>query len=210
VFGFGKKAAKLLRFYRKRKTTGFGPDSAVVQLWAPDSSNYFSAGIELGGDLDWRQINLQLGADNEVSTSNEKGKWTKVGNPSWNSLSWICFKVQYPITVTVLIDGLYFDDIPYSATAEDATSIAKYGTKEAEPIIDQTLLSDAECQAKATEIIEAKKNPSTTIEPFTVDGDARYKPGDLIQDGAYYYRIIKVEHTIAETQWDAKLTVSEV
>ena len=212
VYGFGKRAAKRLKFHRKRRYTGLGPDSAVVQLWAPDSSNYFSAGIELHGgfDLDWKQIDLPLGVNSEITDSNSNGKWTKVGNPSWQQLTQICFKVQYALGIAVLIDGLYFCDMPFSASTEDTDSIAKHGVNEAEPIVDQTLMSDAECESKANAVIASKKDVPITIEPFIVEGDARYQVGDIMSDGVDSFRIIAVEHLIVGVNWKAQLTVSEV
>lgn len=213
IFGWGKRAAKNLHFWRERWENGTASTTARVMLYAPDSSNYFYAGMKVFSLGDALDLNLPLGEENEYDEiENPNGVWTAVGSPSWVQLSEIAFLITKGAVdeISVSIDNLQFTDLPYSATVEDATSIAEYGTREAEPIIDQTLTSDDACEAKGDAIIEAKKNPPTTIEPFTVDGDVRYKPGDLLQDDADYYRILNVIHTLTESQWDARLTVSEV
>jgi len=215
IYGFGKRAAKALQFWRKRRYPGLGPDVAEVRLWAPDTSNYFSAGLQInaGFDLDWKQLIFSLGLDFEISDSKPKNIWTKVGNADWSQLSFICFRVEATLGIEILIDGIRFCDLPFSNfddISEDTDSITKYnGVREGEPIVDQTLGSDAECKKKGDAIVAEKKDPAVTIEPFTVDGDARYNAGDIMTDDGSNFRIISVEHIIYGSRWDATITVSE-
>jgi len=214
IFTFGKRAAKSVEFWRKRTTGSMGGGTATLQLWCPDSSNYFYVNLKVLEDINAALINYVLGVDNEYNAElNPDGRWLSYGSPSWKSVTEIAFKIEPGLSsLYVYIDSLRFKDLPFSNfydISEDTDSIAKYGVREGEPIVDQTLGSDAECKQKGDAIVAEKKDPTVTIEPFTVDGDARYNAGDIMTDGISNYRIISVEHILYGSRWDATITVSE-
>jgi len=218
VFWFGKRRSTILKFWRTRYGFGFpswGASVGQVELWAPDQDNKFVAGIKLyGTESDWTQFSLSLGTDTEYDEdTNPNGTWTKTGSPTWDNVTYLVFHAENDDAIGLYIDSIKFGGSPFSNfddISEDTDSITKYnGVREGEPIVDQTLGSDAECKKKGDAIVAEKKDPTVTIEPFTVDGDARYNAGDIMTDGVSNYRIISVEHILYGSRWDATITVSE-
>jgi len=217
IFGFGKRAAKTVKFWRRREIGGFtGPNAAQIELWAPDSSNYFYAGMKVYTGIEENLVSYTLGKTNEYDAElNQNGEWKKEGTPNWSQITKVAFRItRNPLeALGVFVDSLRFCDLPFSNfydISEDTDSITNYnGVREGEPIVDQTLGSDAECKKKGDAIIAEKKDPTVTIEPFTVDGDARYNAGDIMTDGGSNFRIISVEHILYGSRWDATITVSE-
>jgi hypothetical protein len=216
---FGKKRATNLTFWRLRYGTSVvGATVGRVELWAPDASNCFYYGLDLtAGGYEWRKYDLPLGADGVATDEddNKANKWQTIGSPAWNNVQQICFRVTDDITRSGLgIDNLRFTGIPYSnsdSPYEDARSILDYTRREAEPIVDNTLMSDAECVARAKSVVEQLKSPNTTVEPFIVDGDARYLPSYLMTDGVNYFKIVKVEDTLTQGgDWTATIHTKKV
>lgn len=113
------------------------------------------------------------------------------------------------------VDNLFFNNRRFSGSSEDSASQTAYGVCEPEPIIDDSLESDAECLKLANSIRDFRKNPVTTLTNVLVDGDQRYAPGDLqfivvVNDLIMsYFRIIQLSHEVYGATWDATLTLSD-
>jgi hypothetical protein len=83
----GLSGYSVLEFYSRRY--GFNGDISL-QLWAPDSSNYFATTYNSGSvDDAWSPIRrYALGANNEYNAvTNPTGQWTKNGNASWDNIT---------------------------------------------------------------------------------------------------------------------------
>jgi len=212
---FGKRKHQILQFWRFRHPQTFPAQVARVELWAPDNDNKFYSGLKLFGLAGgWKQFELTLGEDATYDEDdNPNGVWKKTGSPDWTQVTQICFRIEDSNGTGFGIDDLRLAGSSFSNiedVSKDSTSIKKYGICEAEPIIDMFLMRDAECKAKGDAIIASKKDPPITVEPFVVEGDARYRQGDLMTDGVDYFRIIKVEQLLIGVDWKSRITVSEV
>ena len=112
------------------------------------------------------------------------------------------------------IDNLFFNHRRWSAVAEDSTSQAKYGTRCNDPIIEDMLKSDSECQKRADGILEFLKDKVTTLRNFRIEGNNGFTPGDkqlvvISNDNINEnFRILEVHHVIKGMDWTTKLTLT--
>ena len=206
----------LFSFYIYASTIGAA--GKKVRLYAPDSSNYFEWIWDTGKTFktnEWTEIEIGLGSEFESPLSPGSAYWTKTGSPNWDNIQGIYFFADLDANLDkILFDDLRFFGAHYEGEASDPTSISKYGTRMDKPIVDDSLKSDAECVAMAQSIIAMLKDPVITLSEVVVDGDHRYNPGDrqrvvVSNDGLdAYFRIIKVQHRVKESQWDTILTLS--
>lgn len=214
VYGFGKRASKTLSLYRKFVGDYYEYVADIqVRLYAPDNSNYFYTSLRTTSapDQHFALVEFKLGTNQEYDADvNPEGVWLKQGSPSWDSLNTLAFFASHGATNKLWIDQPFFGDAPFYAEESDATSATAYGTKEAEPIVDQTLLSDDECSKKAKEVLAKLKDAPIQIQPITVDGDNRYVAGDLITVDGNVLKIIRAKHVFRDADWDTILTVKEV
>ena len=193
---FGK-----IHFYWLTNGTPVSNGASIV-LQAPDTSNYFIQYLSgTSGSL-----TLTLGPD---------GGWTSSGSPNWDNIQKITLSVVSSVSnFGTLIDNLRLREGRFYALKEDSESQSVYGMRMDEPIVDDSLKSDAECQGRAESIIAVLKDLLITLSDVVVDGDHRYNPGDrqrivVSNDGLdAYFRIIQVQHSVKGTQWNSVLTLS--
>jgi hypothetical protein len=188
-----------------------GDDSYLyIFLCAPDYANSFryTSGIIKKGV--WTEFDLPIGRDSAI--------WeTASGTPDWNDIESIRF-VMEPVggsqPMTLYMDNLFFAEARFSGVATDFDSQQAYGVRCSKPIVDDSLLSDAECLARAESIKAVLKDPVVTLSEVNVDGDHRYNPGDLQRvivandDLDESFRIIEASPIVRKSQWDTLLTLS--
>jgi hypothetical protein len=176
-----------------------------IRLLAPDASNYFARKIT--NILAWTRMTWNLGVENEA-------EWTKTGSPDWNNIQGFRAGVNGTSSIELWLDGLYFYPTRFMGEANDSASQAVYGVRASEPIVDDSLQSDAECVAKAESIKAVLKDPVITLSDVVVDGDYWMDPGVrarivVANDGLdAYFRIVQAKHVVKGTHWDARLTLS--
>jgi len=214
VKGFGKGAYQTVNLYVRSYLNPM--TTRRIRLYAPDANNYFYASLPAGDQSQWVFYQFQLGEQFEYDVEkNPDGAWNKVGSPVWGALSSIAFYGDATVNFGFCVDGLYFGHGRWRASAEDSTSQQNYGGRVPEPIIDDNLKSDAECQAMANAYRDFLKDPITSLQNVLVDGDYRYTPGDrqriIVSNDNLdaYYRIIQVVHKVVGVSWDTILTKSD-
>jgi hypothetical protein len=186
-----------------------GADSGLsIFLCAPDYANSFLEQYVVKSGV-WTEIDIPIGRDEAI--------WvTGAGTPDWNNIQNIRFAMDSPGSdqVIIFIDNLFFADARFSGIADDIDSQEAYGIRCSKPEVDDSLLSDAECLARAESIRAVLKDPVVTLSEVNVDGDHRYNPGDLQRvivandDLDDSFRIIEVGPVVRKSQWDTLLTLS--
>ena len=202
-----RRSYKKYRIYAKK---GQSAGLLKVKILAPDTSNYFYEYYNMATEA-WQdkpfEITLDLG---EIDT----GKMFASGSPDLKNVQGIEIQFQAgTATDYILIDCGYFAEAPYIGEAEDGTSQDIYGVKCGEPIIDEALMSDVECLARAQSIVKQLKDPVKSLENVITDGNEGLWPGQRqhihgSNDGIdETFRIIEVEDRVQGCQWDAILTL---
>lgn len=151
----------------------------IIQLYAPDSSNYFQADLTLNSA--WFYESIGLGEDNEYDADeNPTGRWTKTGSPNWWDITAARFHTDdgEPASRLILIDKLYFTPERWTYTASDATSITAYGQNDAE-YTDENLSTTTDCEKRAKTLLYQLKDPVVRAD-VTVNGCTNIKIGDRI------------------------------
>jgi len=209
---FGKGAYQTLNFFIM---IYWGPaGTKTVQLYAPDSSNYFYATMNVTTYNNWAFNQFELGPNQEYDeVKNPSGPWHKVGSPSWANITAIAFDITSNQADGVFLDGLYFGHGRWRGTAEDSTSQSLYGVRMPEPTIDDSLTSDDECSKRAQSLLAYYKDKVTTLTVETFGNNA-FKPGDmqnitLSNDNiSGSFRILEITHTLQDVLWKTELLMS--
>jgi hypothetical protein len=190
---------------------GMNASAREIRLLAPDSSNYFKTAIPwYWTDSLWRVQNYPLGEESEDVV------WTKVGSPSWYSISAVEFYVNWGAGGGAInVDGLYIYPKLFEASYEDSTSEARYGVRLNEPITDDSLLSNAECLAEAMSVVAFLKDKVVSLSDVEVEGDNRFTSGylqhvEISNDGINGdFRILEIKHVVKGVDWKTYLTLSD-
>jgi len=187
-----------------------------IEVRAPNASNVFRwynpDGITFSSTFTFHQI--QMGLNQEKRDDNPNGKWLKFGLPDWSQITSIEFYFFGSFTqFTMDIDGLYFGHGRFRATKENKISQAKYGVIAAEPVVDDALTSDAECEKKVDSLLDFHKDKIVKF-TLTAEGDNGYLPSykqrvsltnDNVDD---CFRIVEVKHVVKGVDWATELTLS--
>jgi len=110
-------------------------------------------------------------------------------------------------------DNMHFAGAPYSYTAEDSNSQTLYDVHMPDPILDETLKSESECQKKAESLLAYYSDKVTTLNIRTF-GDNGFKPGYrqyvyLPNEGvSERFRILEVRHSLEDVYWQTELLLS--
>ncbi|MEM3463705.1 MAG: hypothetical protein QXL91_02475 [Candidatus Bathyarchaeia archaeon] len=172
-----------------------------------DTNNYFEADLTslVSSGSGWRKYTLDP----------TKPTWTRVGNPSWNSINGIRFIVSHTQAVQaiqMLIDHLVFSGARYSAVQEDTASQSLHGLRELVEV-DEELYSDNECLLRAKALLDHYRNPaeSLIVKSTVIDyGDTPILAGDRVYvelpdiGVSGYFRVESVEYHVdagAQTLW---------
>jgi len=162
---------------------------------------------------EWVLINLACG---RVA----KDQWTYSPFNSqefdWKMVKKVDITCHFPATGTgaFWVDNLFFNKRRFEGFAEDATSQGKYGVRWKEPIVDDSLKSDAECLKKAESYRDFLKEKVITLTDFEVEGDNGFNPGDkqlvaISNDNINeYFRILEIRHVIRGVNWSTFLTLT--
>lgn len=173
---YGDGAYQTLNFYCDQIFGLIGTHE--VRLYAPDSSNYFYTSFTCGDPWQWNQIQLGQNQEYNVDT-NPTAPWLKVGTPNWTLITEICFYTSDAGSVhTIYYDGLYFGHGKFRYTASNAGSITAYTQRDMQ-IVDDSLLSDAQCTTRAETLLYQLKEAPTRIDIETL-GNTNIKIGDQL------------------------------
>ncbi len=177
-----------------------------VIIEAPDAANCFYkaySGYAMNVEI---RYTLELG--------DGKG-WLTLGSPDWAKIRNVGFYALSGAGVYyVYVRALKLYYTRFRGEANDATSQGLYGVRMSQPILDESLISDAECEARAASILALLKDPVITLSDVVVDGDYWIDPGVrarvIVANDALdaYFRIVQVKHVVKGTQWDAILSLS--
>lgn len=217
VAGKGKAAYSKLNFLTFHHLRPNIAASNYVLLYAPDIFNAFLYNFDENEvSIGWKEHSIALGENNERNAQNPTGKWLKVGSPSWLNLTSVEFVFTWTVPTSyvavepcfVAIDALNFSEGPYRGTANNTASQAKvWGVIEAAPESDNTLTSDAACLQRAESLLASKADSQRMIDPVIVDGDAQYRPGDLVTINSVDWVIREVIHVVRNNIWDTELKI---
>jgi len=205
-----RKGYKKLHVYAKCDNTVGNNSDLIISLCAPDYANSFFHVIPMINGV-WQEITIPIGRNEKI--------WAVGGGgaPDWNNIQNIRFTLNSSggsATVTLHIDNLFFSDARFDGSAEDEASQATYGVRVPDPVVDEALQSDAECEARAESLVAQQKDPILTLENVLTDGDHRLWPGDRqhthgSNDGIdETFRIVEVKDVVKKCQWDAVLALS--
>ena len=197
---YGDGAYQTLNFYDDQI---FGlVTTHEVRLYAPDNSNYFYASFICNDPWQWNQIQLGQNQEYNVDT-NPTAPWYTSGTPNWTRISEICFYTDNAGAHTMYYDGLYFGHGRFRNTASNGASITAYQQRDMQ-MVDDSLLSDAECQTRAETLLYQLKDPPKRIDIET-KGNTNIKIGDQLlltipaeNISASPYDIITVTHDFAD------------
>jgi len=198
---FGKKAYNTLNFYEE------------VRLYAPDASNYFYKAFNPTGSWVFRQYQLGQNQEYNVDT-NPTGAWSKIGSPLWNNIDAVCFYYfkSGNNSFTIYLDGLYFGHGRFRYTASSAPSITAYEQQDMQ-IVDDSLISDANCATRAETLLYQLKDAPTRIDIETT-GNTNLLIGDQLTlsipaEGitAQPYDVLSVEHDFTKVGLKTKVSV---
>ncbi len=164
LFPAGINFNDYLKLFAKIYFGTTAPDHMYIWLLT-DGSNGVSSNKITGLEADkWISLEYSIGEDNADSWINE------TGTLNWESIRAIEFEIVYsgantdPIYIDrMFINGKRWGGISGGGLAEDATSQSTYGVKE-HVVINDGLLADTECEAKAQALLLYYKNPRVTIE----------------------------------------------
>jgi len=193
-----------LHFWIKIVDNPNGEGNMVIhlQLSANSTTNYYQYILTsvtnqvMTSDGVWYEFTLPLGPDSTY--------WSTVGSPSWSNITNARWFVSGNTsgTITIRLDGLYFYGKRYYNLAEDATSQTNYGVRELE-YVDETLVSDADCQRRGEVLLYQLKNPVTRID-ISTPGNTNIKIGDRLSltipaEGisASNFDVVSVDHTLS-------------
>jgi hypothetical protein len=193
----------MLKFWRNYSAVN--PSTYEVHLWAPDVSNYFES-TAIGVTSTWQFKELPLGPNQMYDAAlNPNGIWIEgAGNPNWWDLKAIEFYIFNGVVNTPdFFDVIYFEPLRFYNSAENAASQSSYGIREAE-FVDDTLLSNTECQQRAEALLFQLKDPATRVDVTTklnmnvLLGDqlTLTLPAESISAAAY--DVVSVEHDYAK------------
>ena len=154
---------------------------------------------------------LPFGPQNEYSAANPEGVWRKVGNPDWLRL----VDVQYYFVYSVVgvgkpfyLDAAHFSGGAFRGEAADGGFSGLGRVICAEPVSDAGLLSDGDCVLKAQSLLAQLKDPVELLDGVVVDGDVRFRAGDLVPLRGVHRRLLEVVHRVrGGGVWDAELVV---
>jgi len=160
---------------------------------------------------EWVLINASCGRG-------AKDQWTYIFDSAfnWKKVKKVDITCHFPATGTgaFWVDNLFFNKRRFEGSAEDAASQAKYGVRWKEPIIDDSLKSDAECLKKAESFRDFLKEKVITLTDFEVEGDNGFNPGDkqlvtISNDNINeYFRILEIRHVVKGVNWSTFLTLT--
>jgi hypothetical protein len=203
----------VLEFYGRRHNTGVG----VIQLYAPDSSNYFELdNVSFSDSNDvWKFHRYSIGKNNEYSVDSNPDGWTLTGSPSWEqltALNVIC-DTAAGAGAYVDIDGLCFNFGRWRyAPAADATSISAYDEFDL-VASDTELTDDTMCEKRAKTYLYQYKDPTKRLD-ITVNGNNNILLGDQIPitisgEGlsSENFYVTGVDHLIADNGWRTTATM---
>ncbi|NVM20587.1 MAG: hypothetical protein HWN68_02265 [Desulfobacterales bacterium] len=211
-----KMGESKLFFYIFPATPGF-LTANKVRLLAPDVDNYFEADcLYPTWSIGWFLNSFLLGPKGEYDADiNPQGPWTKTGSPSWYNIQAIEWEASWQFSgYTINIDGFYFYPKRYEASCEDPVSQAKYNVRTKEPIIDDSLTSNVECEAKAKSVVSFLKDKVITLSSFEVEGDNSFVQGDkqqvqIANDNIDdFFRILEIRHSVRGVDWKTFLSLS--
>lgn len=176
---YGDAAYQTLNFYTF-PVNGL-MDSSKLRLYAPDASNYYEADVDFGAFSAWKWQQFLLGQNQEYNVdTNPTGIWTGTGSTrNWTTIVEICFLTNGPPAGhTNYYDGLYFGHGRFRNTATNPASITAYEQRDKQ-MVDDTLLSDAECQTRAETLLYQLKDSPIRIDVEIV-GNTNVKIGDQL------------------------------
>jgi len=183
-----------------------GAVAYAIRLFAPNMDNRFER-FYIVESAEWIEKNYDLGPKYEEATG--YFGWKKVGSADWKNIQGIHFSCNQNVAH---VDDILFGPTRYYDLADPPTE--DYGIRFAEPIIDDSLNSDAECLARSESLRDFLKDPVITLENIWVDGNHSYTPGDrqrvIVSNDNYdaYSRIIEVQHKVVGVTWDIILKLS--
>jgi hypothetical protein len=196
---YGDAAYQTLNLYSRRWGVN-NISTHEARLYAPDSSNYFYTALEKDSDQ-WVWQQFQLGENQEYDAdTNPNGKWLKNGggSPNWSLITELCLYAEHAADqFTVRYDSLFFGHGKFRYTASDLPG--SYGQRDYQTV-DDSLMSDAECEARAKTLLYQLKDPPVRIDIET-EGNAKIKIADQLtmtipaEDiSAQPYDVLSVEH----------------
>ena len=183
-----------------------GPSAPVndaVYLWAPDSSNYFWKAI---GWIDsWQTSNFTL------PTTDTLSGWTKVANAEAGFITAMQFKCEWSGgAFDARLDDLALQGGRFCYSISDPTSITGYGQRDL-VVIEDSLKSNAQCEARARTLLYQRKDPITETE-ISLLGNTNILVGDRIALNLprasvnANFDITEVDHTVTKDGFFTRLT----
>jgi hypothetical protein len=190
--------------------------SQKIRILAPDTDNYFEATFPDPGSAGvWAWWSADLGIENTVSDDLPSAVWTAHGSPSWNNMQGVEWWVTSGLTLIFDVDAPRFFNGRVRYTKDDTASQSEFGIRTAEPEVDDSLETSAECQAKAEADILGLKSSLESIENLKTDGNLDYAPGKILrlllthEDMDIWRTLLHVKHSVSDNTWDVILTLGE-
>ena len=211
---FGIAAYQTLNFYFKNDEASSEQTHGRVELWAPNSSNYFYASLDPLTLNQWLWYSFALGQNQEYDEDKRpNAPWRKTGSPSWNRVTNICWYIWGAgYHDEFHLDGLHFGHGRWRSTVEDATSQTDYGIREYF-VVDNSLKSDGDCEKRAQTLLSQLKTPPIRLDITTV-GNTNIKVGDRLTvsipaEGIsrQAFDVIAVEHTFNDNGFMTSATM---
>jgi len=163
----------------------------------------------------WTWNDFPLGSTHIYDAiQNPSGTWSISGAPNWWNIKHLIFTVtfnQSDANQDYAIDGLYLCPERWVYLAQDATSISDYGQDDIE-FTDNTLHSNADCEARAKTLLYQMKDPAIEL-TATTQGNNNLLVGDRVpvtipaeSITAADYDIIAVENFLG-TEWQTNTSL---
>lgn len=143
----------------------------------------------------WLHVSLPLGPHHEGAA-----EWTQFGSGTWDDIESLHFNVldvDGSATVHLYIDECYFSGARFYALADAGASVVREYT-----VIDDTLLTDADCQKRAKTLLYQLQDTPIRIDVLT-RGNTNLLIGDRLSltiaaEGisASNYDIVEVDHNV--------------
>ncbi len=198
---FGKSGFDIIEMWNRRDTATDNY-KFQVQLWCPDNANYYQADWDAtAGNGVWCFGRKSIGDNNTYSETNLTGQWVATGSPDWKNIQGIQIYAKAAASLNFDIDGLCFNFGRWRYTAEDATSQSRYGIDDG-VFVDDKLLSDAECEARAKALLSLKKDSVIQVD-LTTPLNLNIRLGDRIpltipaeNLSAQNFDVVSVEHSL--------------